>query len=128
MPAIVEPELFAAVHEQLRDNQRHARQYRRGAIYLLQGLISAKGVGMRITARASAQGRKGKTRDYAYYRCLGTDAYRFGGARVCRNTQVRTDLLDLAVWRRSERCWSIPERLTEEYRRRLHPTRNAEAP
>jgi hypothetical protein len=27
VPAIVAPEVFAAVHEQLRDNQRHARQY-----------------------------------------------------------------------------------------------------
>ena len=43
VPAIVAPELFAAVQEQLRDNQRHARQYRRGAKYLLQGLVSCKG-------------------------------------------------------------------------------------
>src|SRR5438132_4600537 len=35
VPAIVEAEVFAAVQEQLRDNQRHARQYRRGAKYLL---------------------------------------------------------------------------------------------
>ena len=27
---------------------------------------------------------KGKPRTYAYYRCLGTDAYRFGGERVCQ--------------------------------------------
>jgi site-specific DNA recombinase len=45
VPAIVAPELFAAVQEQLRDNQRHARQYRRGAQYLLQGLVSCKGCG-----------------------------------------------------------------------------------
>jgi site-specific DNA recombinase len=45
VPAIVEPEVFAAVQEQLRDNQRHARQYRRGARYLLQGLVSCKGCG-----------------------------------------------------------------------------------
>jgi site-specific DNA recombinase len=40
----------------------------------------------------SHKATKGKARDYAYYRCLGTDAYRFGGARVCRKTPVRTDL------------------------------------
>jgi site-specific DNA recombinase len=45
VPAIVEPEVFAAVQEQLRDNQRHARPYRRGATYLRQGLVSCQGCG-----------------------------------------------------------------------------------
>jgi site-specific DNA recombinase len=44
-PALVEPELFAAVHEQWQANQRHARQYRRGATYLRQGLVSCQGYG-----------------------------------------------------------------------------------
>jgi site-specific DNA recombinase len=57
---------------------------------------------------------------YAYYRCLGTDAYRFGGERVCANPQVRTDLLDLAVWQEVCALLAHPERLAEEYRRRLH--------
>jgi len=33
-----------------------------------------------------------------FYRCIGTDAYRFGGQRVCHNKQVRTDVLEVAVW------------------------------
>jgi site-specific DNA recombinase len=45
VPAIVEAEVFAAVQEQLRDNQRHARPYRRGATYLWQGLVSCQGCG-----------------------------------------------------------------------------------
>src|SRR2546428_6329562 len=39
VPALVEPAVFAAVQEQLRENKRHARQSRRGALYLLQGLL-----------------------------------------------------------------------------------------
>jgi site-specific DNA recombinase len=40
VPALVEPEVFAAVQEQLQENKRHARQQsRRGALYLLQGLL-----------------------------------------------------------------------------------------
>ena len=31
-------------------------------------------------------------------RCVGTDAYRFGGHRICDNPQVRTDKLDDLVW------------------------------
>src|SRR3989441_9149423 len=71
--------------------------------------------------RLSPSARKGKPRAYAYDRCLGTDAYRFGGERVCQNTQVRTDLVDLAVWQEVCTLLAHPERLAEEYRRRLQP-------
>ena len=59
-------------------------------------------------------------RRYAYYRCLGTDAYRFGGERICDNLQVRTDKLDQLVW--DEVCGLLQNgrRLQEEYERRLH--------
>jgi len=63
--------------------------------------------------------RKHHARDYAYYRCLGTDAYRFGGQRVCSNRQVRTDLLDVAVWREACGLLEQPHRLEHEYRQRL---------
>jgi site-specific DNA recombinase len=126
VPAIVEPEGFAAVQEQLRENQRHARQYRRGAQYLLQGLVSCKGCGDAYYGKGiSHKAANGRPRDYAYDRCLGTDASRFGGTRVCRNTPVRTDLLDLAVWREGRGLLEHPARLVEEYRRRLHPHAHA---
>jgi site-specific DNA recombinase len=122
VPALVEPELFAAVQEQLQENQRHARQSPRGARYLLQGLVQCQQCGYAYYGkRLSPSARKGHPRAYAYYRCLGTDAYRFGGERVCQNTQVRTDLLDLAVWQEACALLAQPERLAEEYRRRLHP-------
>ena len=122
VPALVEPDVFATVREQLRENQRHARQSRRGALYLLQGLVQCQQCGYAYYGKSlSPRARKGKPRAYAYYRCLGTDAYRFGGERVCQNTQVRTDLLDLAVWQEVGTLLAHPERLAEEYRRRLQP-------
>ena len=122
VPAIVAPEVFAAVQEQLRDNQRHARQSRRGALYVLQGLVQCQRCGYAYYGkRLSPSAAKGRPRAYAYDRCLGTDAYRFGGERVCQNTQVRTDLLELAVWQRSLCTAGSPQRLAEEYQRRLHP-------
>src|SRR5262249_34790564 len=94
VPALVEPALFAAAAEQLEENKKRQRQSARGARYLLQGLIVCKRCGHAFygkpVSRASA---KGKTR-YAYYRCIGTDAYRFGGERLCHIGQVRTDLLE----------------------------------
>ncbi len=122
VPALVEPDVFATVREQLRENQRHARQSRRGALYLLQGLVQCQQCGYAYYGKSlSPRARKGKPRAYAYYRCLGTDAYRFGGERVCQNTQVRTDRLDLAVWQEVGTLLAHPERLAEEYRRRLQP-------
>src|SRR6266705_4489700 len=122
VPAIVDPEVFAAVQAQWQENRRHARQSQRGALYLLQGLVQCQPCGYAYYGkRLSPSARKGKPRAYAYYRCLGTDAYRFGGERVCQNTQVRTDLVDLAVWQQVCTLLAHPERLAEEYRRRLQP-------
>src|SRR5262245_46328562 len=130
VPALVEPEVCAAVQEQLRENKRHARQSRRGALYLLQGLLQCQHCGYAFYGkRLSPSTRKGQPRAYAYYRCLGTDAYRFGGERIGHNTQVRTDLLDLAVWQEVCTLLTHPERLAEEYRRRLQPaTRTTRTP
>jgi site-specific DNA recombinase len=120
VPAIVDPAVFATVQEQLQENRLHARQSRRGARYLLQGLLQCQQCGYALYGKAISQkAAKGKARSYAYYRCLGTDAYRFGGERVCANTQVRTDLLDLAVWQEVCGLLAHPERLAEEYQRRL---------
>ena len=122
VPAIVDADVFAAVQDQLRENREHARQRLRGVKYLLQGLICCKRCGYAYYGKAiSFKAAKGHTRDYAYYRCLGTDGYRFGGERVCHNTQVRTDLVDLAVWEAVRGMLEHPERLSAEYQRRLHP-------
>ena len=68
-------------------------------------------------------------RHYAYYRCIGNDAYRFGGQRICNNHQVRTDCLEQAVWQEIRKLLSDPHRLTQEYERRLqaleHPPEDA---
>ena len=120
VPALVETAVFAAVQEQLKINKTHARQSLRGARYLLQGLVQCQQCGYAFYGKpVSRKAAKGHPRTYAYYRCLGTEAYRFGGERVCENAQVRTDLLDLAVWREVCVLLAHPERLAEEYRRRL---------
>ena len=100
VPALVAEEMFAAVAEQLQENRRRCRIRRRGACYLLQGLLVCGSCG------------------YAYYRCVGSDAYRFGGQRVCSNGQCRTDLLDKAVWEDACALLADPERVRREHERR----------
>ena len=91
----------------------------RGGRYLLQGLVVCKRCGYgcygKPVSRASAKGKV----PYAYYRCTGSDAYRFGGQRVCWNKQVRTDVLDAAVWEDVRQLLSEPQRVRAEYERRL---------
>lgn len=114
VPAIVEPEVCAAVQDQWQDNRRHARQSQRGARSLLQGVVQCQQWGYAYDGkRLSPRARKGKPRAYAYCRCLGTDAYRFGGERLCQHTPVRTDRLDLAVWQEVCTLLAHPERLVE---------------
>jgi site-specific DNA recombinase len=124
VPAIIEPELYDTVQEQLAENRRRARQGQRGARYLLQGLLVCKVCGYAYYGKAiSPSSRKGHFRAYAYYRCLGTAACRFGGQRICPNTQVRTDLVEVAVWEAVCRLLEHPRRLEQEYRRRQHAPR-----
>jgi len=120
VPAIVSEELFDTVAEQLVENRVRSRQRKRGGRYLLQGLLTCNRCGYAFYGKpVSLSAGKGKRRDYAYYRCIGMDAYRFGGQRICYNKQVRTDLLEKAVWEDVCSLLSEPERVEREYQRRL---------
>jgi site-specific DNA recombinase len=82
------------------------------------GLLVCARCGYAYDGKAlSPSARKRPPRDYAYYRCRGSDAYRFGGERLCHHTQVRTDRLEQAV----EVCQRLddPPRLAQAYARRL---------
>ena len=120
VPPLVDPALFAVVQDQLAENRQHARQRQRGARYLLQGLVVCARCGYAFYGKPVSRAQThGGPRRYAYYRCLGTDAYRFGGERVCTNAQVRTDRLEAAVWQEVRGLLEQPRRLEEEYLRRL---------
>jgi site-specific DNA recombinase len=45
VPAMVEPEVVVAVQEPWQEKRRHARQARRGALYVLQGLLQCQHCG-----------------------------------------------------------------------------------
>jgi site-specific DNA recombinase len=114
VPALIDAALFDAAQEQLRENRQRARIPEKGSKYLLQGLIVCARCGY------AYYGRRNDTRN-AYYRCSASDAYRFGGTRLCWNKETRMDLVDQAVWQEVCRLLAEPERLEQEYRRRLLP-------
>ena len=119
VPAIVEEALFEVVQEQLEENRKAARTRRRGASYLLQGLVMCPRCKHAFYGKPVRNKRGEKVIHYAYYRCIGTDAYRFGGQRICDNKQVRTDTLEAAVWEEVKHLLKRPEHIIEEYQKRL---------
>lgn len=119
VPAIVTEELFSTVEQQLTENRQRGRERKRGATYLLQGLLECESCGYAYYGKkVSRSAAKGKV-PYAYYRCVGSDAYRFGGKRVCHNKQIRTDKLDQAVWDDACELLRNPKLLRKEFERRL---------
>ena len=120
VPALVSTELFATVQQQLEHNrQRRLGQTRRS--FLLQGLVECGCCGYACTGR--------RTPNYQYYRCLGNDASRWGGKKVCDNKMVRTDCLDQTVWNDVMSLLQNPRLLQEEQQRRLEasPTDDQQA-
>ena len=93
VPALVDTDLCGAVQTPRQEQQRHARQSRRGARSLRQGVGQCHPCGDAFYGQPIRnKAAKGHTRMYAYDRCLGTDAYRLGGERVCAKPQGRTAL------------------------------------
>jgi site-specific DNA recombinase len=119
VPALIDEALYDAGQEQLAENRRRARQSQRGARYLLQGLVVGKVCGYAYYGQPlSPSTRKHRPRAYAYYRWVGRDGYRVGGHRVCAHTQMRTDLVEIAVWQEVCQLLQDPHRLEREYHRR----------
>jgi site-specific DNA recombinase len=121
VPAMVEPALFDTVQEQLAENRRRQRQRVQGARHLLAGLLVCRTCGHaycgRRVRRRIVHGRERFS--YAYYQCLGGDARHCGGQRLCGNRSVRTERLDEVVWQDVCSLLREPQRLAQEYERRL---------
>jgi site-specific DNA recombinase len=118
VPPLVSTDIFAAARDQLERNRRLSQRNARGERYLLQGLVVCARCGYayygKVVSKSAAKGG----RQYTYYRCVGTDAYRFAGGRVCTNTQVRSDQLDDYVWESVRHVLEDPDRVIEEWARR----------
>ena len=71
---------------------------------------------MPITAKTTRERGPGHClKDYRYYRCTGTDGYRFGGERICSNGQIQAEFLEAAVWREVCDLLRNPQKLEREF-------------
>jgi site-specific DNA recombinase len=60
-------------------------------------------------------GAGGRMKGFCYYRCSGSDGYRFGGERICSNAQVQGEFLESAIWQKVCDLLMHPERVEREY-------------
>jgi site-specific DNA recombinase len=115
VPALVSEDDFAAVAEQLAENQQRYRQRRTGARYLLQGLVVCAGCGYGwhgLSRKSGAQAR------CTYYRCSGRQSSVEPSAR-CQAKQLRAAALEDAVWHDVRNLLKHPGKIAEEYQQRL---------
>jgi site-specific DNA recombinase len=109
------------VQQRLEDNKRFAARNTK-VPSLLQGLAacSACGYGYYRTSARTAR------RKIYYYRCLGSDDYRYEGGRVCGNQPVRADYLDIVVWDHITALLADPALIRAEISKRLDAARTAD--
>jgi site-specific DNA recombinase len=119
VPAIIDEHLFDAVQEQIEENKKRARAHKKGRTYLLQGLLVCKYCGRAYCGGKSTRRYPKKETVYLYYRCTGTDSARFGGTKMCNNKQVGCAAIELVVWEEVKKMLKNPQRIFEEYQRRL---------
>jgi site-specific DNA recombinase len=121
VPPIISEETFALAQERLADNKQLSLR-RTIEPSLLQGLVSCKKCGYalyRTSTRTSA-------RKIHYYRCLGSDGWRYLGGSQCDSRPIRQDLLDSLVWTEVVKLLEDPTLINAELNRRLAAARATE--
>src|SRR6266487_2126425 len=121
VPAIVSQDTFDRVRQRLEDNKRYAARNTK-VPSLLQGLAacSACGYGYYRTSATTT------SRKIYYYRCLGSDDYRYEGGRVCGNKPVRADYPGTVVWDHITHLLADPALIRAEISKRLERARTAD--
>jgi site-specific DNA recombinase len=121
VPAIISQDTFERAGQRLAGNKRFAARNTK-VPSLLQGLAacSACGYGYYRTSTRTTN------KKIYYYRCLGSDDYRYEGGRVCGNQPVRADYLDEVVWDHITALLADPALIRGEISKRLAAARTSD--
>lgn len=120
VPAIVSEETFDRVAARLADNKRFASRNSK-VPSLLQGLAACSNCGYGYYRTSTRTTNK----KIYYYRCLGSDDYRYPGGRVCTNKPVRADYLDTVVWDHITSMLADPHLIRTEIDKRLETAKTS---
>ncbi len=121
VPAIVTAGTFGRAAQRLADNKRYAARNTK-VPSLLQGLAACTACGYGYYRTSTRTTNK----KIYYYRCLGSDDYRYEGGRVCGNKPVRADYLDDVVWDHITALLADPALIRAEITKRLDAARTAD--
>ena len=122
VPPIVDQDTFARVQQRLEDNKKFATRNSAIPPSLLQGLAACAACGYGYYRTSTRTARK----KIYYYRCLGSDNYRYEGGRVCGNKPVRADYLDTVVWDHITGLLADPALIRAEIGKRLEQARTSD--
>ena len=122
VPAIVDQVTFARVAQRLEDNKRFAARNTK-VPSLLQGLAACSACGYACYRGHTTTSAGNKI---FYYRCIGSDNYRFEHGKVCDSKPVRADYLDTVVWDDVTAMLADPALIRAEITRRLEQARTAD--
>jgi site-specific DNA recombinase len=119
VPAIVSNETFEQAHQLLERNKQLSRRNTKNPT-LLQGLLVCTDCGYSLYKSSTRTSK----RKIFYYRCFGSDNYRFENGRVCNNKPIRQDYLDELVWEHVMGLLENPVLISEEMERRHQESLN----
>jgi site-specific DNA recombinase len=114
VPALVDEDTWARVQRRLADNKRYVSRNSRNPS-LLQGICACSSCGYAYYRTSTRTTNK----KIYYYRCLGSDDYRYQHGRVCGNKPVRADYLDSVVWDHITALLADPTLIRTEINHRL---------
>jgi len=120
VPALVSEDLFKLAQEKLHYNKKHSPR-RTIEPTLLQGILVCKNCGYAYYRTST---RTSKRKLY-YYRCIGSDNYRFPHGRICHNRPIRQDYLDGIVWTQVVELLTNPDLVRAEINRRIKAIQDA---
>jgi site-specific DNA recombinase len=121
VPALVAEQTWAQAQRRLEDNKRYASRNTADPS-LLQGICVCASCGYAYYRTSTRTTNK----KIYYYRCLGSDDYRYEHGRVCANKPVRVDYLDSLVWDHITAVLADPALIRAEINNRLEQVRTAD--
>ncbi len=117
VPPIVDEEIFQRAQERRKHNTRFSGRNTRTPS-LLQGLCICEQCGYSMGRLLDSRGST------KYYRCLGSEPWRFPEGAVCDNPKINADAIDAEVWKAVVELLEAPELIQAEIDRRIKATRD----
>src|SRR2546428_855740 len=121
VPQIVTQGIFDIVQERLKSNKLHSQRNTKVET-LLQGMMVCSECGYSLYRTFTTTSAKNKI---YYYRCFGSDDYRFEGGKKCTCKPVRQDYLDKIVWEQIVALLEDPSLIQREVEKRVEESRKA---